>query len=295
MRIGLIGAGNMARALARGWGEPVLCSDGGSGRAGRLAEELGGAALSNLEVARQADLVVLCHKPYQLEQVAREIQGTAKAVASVVGATSTGRLQAAYPGTPVFVLMPNTPVEVRRGVILYAERPASATVGESVADPELEARVLELFGRLGVVVSMPESLLSVAAALMSVGPAYQALVAESQVDAGVRRGLSASLASMLVVETMAGTAALLAHRNYDTLAVRREVTSPGGTTARGLAALDAAGLRSAFQGAIDAVLDGGTPAGAAVEKRGERYLDEGGPGYLNESGPGHLDEGGPRR
>jgi pyrroline-5-carboxylate reductase len=92
---------------------------------------------------------------------------------------------------------------------------------------------------------------------MSVGPAYQALVAEAQVDAGVRRGLSAALAGKLVVETMAGTAALLDQRSHDTLAVRREVTSPGGTTARGLAALDAGGLRSAFHAAIDAVLDGG--------------------------------------
>ena len=74
MQVGLIGAGNMARALARGWGDPVLCSDAGSGRAKALAEELGGEALA-LEpaVAQRADLVVLCHKPAQLAQVAGEI------------------------------------------------------------------------------------------------------------------------------------------------------------------------------------------------------------------------------
>ena len=66
MKVGLIGAGNMARAMARGWGEPVLVSDSGSGRARELAAELGGRAASNVEVAREADLVVLCHKPYQL-------------------------------------------------------------------------------------------------------------------------------------------------------------------------------------------------------------------------------------
>ena len=87
---------------------------------------------------------------------------------------------------------------------------------------------------------------------MSVGPAYQAVIAEAQVDAAVRHGLSAALAGRLVAETMAGTAALLAKRDYDTLAVRREVTSPGGSTARGLAALERAGLRPAFQDAIDA-------------------------------------------
>jgi len=255
MRIGLIGAGNMARALARGWGEPVICSDGGSGRAAELAAELGGEAVfSNREVAERVDLVVLCHKPAQLEQVAREIHGVAKAVASVLGATSTGALQACYPNTPVFALMPNTPVEVRRGVICYAERPPSPAANASVADPELEPQVLELFGRLGTVVRVPERLFDAATAISGVGPAYQALLVEAQVDAAVRHGLPAALAGELIVETLSGTAALLSHRGHDTLAVRREVTSPGGSTARGLAALEAAGVRSAFQAAMDAVV-----------------------------------------
>src|SRR6185312_7937813 len=102
MVVGLIGAGNMARALARGCGDPVLCSDGGSGRARELAEELGGEAFdSNVEVARRADLVVLCHKPYQLQQVASEIEGESRAVASVLGGTSSAALQDAFPGVPV--------------------------------------------------------------------------------------------------------------------------------------------------------------------------------------------------
>jgi len=258
MRIGLIGSGNMARALARGWGEPVLCSDAGSGRARALADELGGTACAtNLEVAERAELVVLCHKPQQLNRVAREIGGVAKVIASVLGGTSIGRLQAAYPGTPVFVLMPNTPVEVRRGVILLAEPHESEAGAAALPGPEIASQVLDIFGRLGALVRLPEPLLPAAAALMSVGPAYQALVAEAQVDAGVRRGPSAPLASRLVAETMAGTAALLDRRAHDTLAVRREVTSPGGTTARGLAALEAGGVRNAFNAAIDAVLDGG--------------------------------------
>ena len=73
------------------------CSDGGSGRAQALADELGGEAFdSNVEVAERADLVVLCHKPAQFETVAREIAGQAKAVASVLGGIDSGRLQAAY-------------------------------------------------------------------------------------------------------------------------------------------------------------------------------------------------------
>ena len=245
MHVGLIGAGNMARALARGWGDPVLVSGSGSGRAKALADELGGEALdSNVEVAERADLVVLCHKPAQFEMVADELRGHAKAVASVVGGVDTSALRDAY-GVPVFRFMPNTPVEVRRGVMCYSPAPD--------VDPRLEADVLELFGRLGTVVKVPETLMSAAGAVMGVGPAYQALLVEAQVDAAVRHGMAAGLAGRLVIETMAGTAALLQTRAYDTLAVRREVTSPGGTTARGLAALERGGVRTAFHEAFDAV------------------------------------------
>ena len=250
----------MARALARGWGEPVLCSDAGSGRAAALVEELGGEAFdTNVAVAERADVVVLCHKPAGLESVAEEIVGAAKAVASVLGATSTARLKAAYPGTPVFRMMPNTAVEVRRGVVCYT--PAAGV------ERSLEADVVALFARLGRVISLDERHIEAATAVMGVGPAYQALLAEAQVDAAVRHGLKPALASELVAETMAGTAALLAARHYDTLAVRREVTSPGGATARGLAALERAGVRGAFQDATDAVVehqaaDGGRRRGA---------------------------------
>ena len=253
MQVGLIGAGNMARALARGWGDPVLCSDAGSGRAKALAEELGGEAFdSNLPVARRADLVVLCHKPAQLESVAAEIAGEVKAVASVLGGTPVGKVQAAYPGVPVFGLMPNTPVEVRRGVTCLALRRRPAQ--DAAPPPELEREVVSLFERLGTVVRIDEDRMEAATAVTGVGPAYQALLAEAQVDAAVRHGLGAALAGRLVAETMTGTAALLEARGYDTLAVRREVTSPGGSTARGMAALERGGVRSAFQDAADAVI-----------------------------------------
>jgi pyrroline-5-carboxylate reductase len=251
MRIGLIGAGNMARALARGWGDPVLCSDGGSGRAQALVDELGGETGSNVEVAERADVVILCHKPYQLQGVAAEIRDRVKAVVSVLGGTPTGRVQAEYPSVPVFSVMPNTPVEVRQGVVVYAERSAAAS---PPVDPALEERVLALFARVATVVRLPEAQLDAATALTGVTPAYYALLAEAQVDAGVRHGIKPQVAGELVAAAMAGSAALIARRGYDTLAVRREVTSPAGSTARGLAELERAGVRSAFQSAIDAVV-----------------------------------------
>ena len=89
MQIGLIGCGNMARALARGWGRPVLCADPVGQRARDLAAEVGGEALDgNAAVAERADVVVLCHKPAQLRSVAEEVAPKAAAVASILAATS---------------------------------------------------------------------------------------------------------------------------------------------------------------------------------------------------------------
>jgi pyrroline-5-carboxylate reductase len=273
MKIGLIGCGNMARAMARGWGKPVLCADPLADRARALAEEVGGEALAtNAEVAGKADLVVLCHKPAQLDAVAGEIRSAARAVASILAATPLAKLKQAYPDRPVFRFLPSLPVEVRKGAIVQAADPesagAAATAKSSSAEDvpaaggvsavvvpgDVEAEVRDLFARLGTLVVLDDALIDVAMGLMSCAPAYVALVAEAQVDAGVRRGLPPSQAAVLVTETLGGTAELLRKRDYDTLAVRREVSSPGGITARGLDALERGGVRAAFSDALDAVL-----------------------------------------
>ncbi|MDE3130636.1 MAG: pyrroline-5-carboxylate reductase, partial [Acidobacteriota bacterium] len=183
-------------------------------------------------------------------QVAEEIRDSARVVASVLGGTEFRVLEGRYRDSQVFALIPNTPVELRQGIILNTQPEHRLTP----VDAAVEAEVLELFGRLGRVVTVPERLLGTAAAITSVGPAYQALLAEAQADAAVRKGLGAQLASELVTATMSGSAALIEAKGHDTLAVRREVTSPGGSTARGLDALERAGIRSAFQDAIEAVV-----------------------------------------
>ena len=248
MQVGFIGAGNMARALALGWGDPVLCTDSGSGRAQALASELGGEAVaSNRELAERADLVILAHKPAQLAEVAWEAAAAAKAVVSLLARTPQADVRSAYPGVPVFRIEPNTAAQVRRGVLAFAE-------ADAPEDAELRGRVHELFRRLGTVVDVPERLMSVAGACSGVGPAYWALLVEAQVDAAVKAGMPAAMAGTLVTETMAGAAELLRAHGGDTLAMRREVASPGGTTARGLAALERGGVRAAFASAMDDVV-----------------------------------------
>src|SRR4051812_44823542 len=242
MQIGVIGAGNMAGALARGWGEPVLATDGGSGRAAALVAELGGEALSsNAELAERADLVVLGCKPYQLEPIATEMGGKASRVMSLLGGTTVERLRTAFPDAEVYLTLPNTPVEVRRGITIVAQ------------ETPLADDVRALLERVGLVVVLPEALMGTATATTGVAPAYVALVAEAMIDAAVKHGLKAGLATELVIEVLAGSAELLRAREGDTLGMRREVTSPGGSTARGLAALEHAGLRTAFLDAMEAV------------------------------------------
>jgi len=256
MQIGLIGCGNMARALARGWGRPLLCADPIAERAQSLAAEVRGEALAtNAEVAARADLLILCHKPAQLAAVAVEVGDGATPVASILAVTPLGALREAYPGRPVYRFIPSLPVEVRQGAVVQA----TDSGGSGSGDQALDASVAGLFAQLGTLVVLDDELIDVATGLMSCAPAYVALVAEAQIDAGVRRGIPAPQGAQLVVQTLAGTAELLRRRDYDTLAVRREVSSPGGLTARGVDALERAGLRRAFSDALDAVLQPSPP------------------------------------
>jgi len=237
----------MAAALARGWGEPVLVHDAFRVRAEALVAELGGEVVdSNDELAQRADVLLLAHKPAGLERVAREVGPEAKGVVSILGGVPLAALRAAYGATPVVRMIPSVPVEVKQGVSCHAR--------DAEADPELEAHAVALFGRVGLVVDLDEAQFEIAMGLMSCAPAYVALVAEAQVDAGVRAGMPADVAGELVAASIGGTAALLQARGMDTLAVRRMVTSPGGSTARGLAALEHGGIRAAFDDALQAVV-----------------------------------------
>ena len=241
MIVGFVGSGSMAAAIARGWArefEQMLFSDSGSGRAQALAEELGGEAASNEEIARRADLVVLAVKPNKLDEVAPAL-GEAREVVSVLAVVTLERLRGALPSAEhVLRVMPNVGVEVRQGVMCVA-----GSLGE-------EAR--GKLARLGSVVEIPEDAFDQATAVMGCSPAYFALVAEALADAGAAAGLDPKLARDLVAETAAGTAALL--RKHDPAAVQKAVASPGGSTEAGLEALDREGARAAFEAAVEASL-----------------------------------------
>ena len=237
MQVGFIGSGNMASALARGWGEPVLCRDSGSGRAAALAGELGGEALSNREVAERADVLVLAHKPAQLEAVAAEIGSAAKAVVSILAARPRPTCGPPTPACRCSAWSP-TPRPRSTGVLAFAE-----------PDEPVDA---DLYPRC--VTASPGSAWSRGARAadggrgrrMGVAPAYWALLSRPGSTPPCAAGMPVAAAKMLVTGGMAGSAELLRHYDGDTLTLRRAVASPGGSTARGLAALEAAGVRAAL-------------------------------------------------
>ncbi len=242
MIVGFCGSGNMAAAMARGLNGQVdglLFTDGGSGRAAALANELGGEALaSNGELVERADVVVLAVKPAKLDDAAAELS-EAEVVISLLGATSLERLQGAFPSAEVVRVMANVGVEVGRGVLCVA---GSAHTGARA--------MLEGLGR---VFDLPDSQFDTATAVMGCAPAYLALAVEAIADAGAADGLDAELARELVVETAVGTAELLrAHHPAD---LRKAVASPGGSTEAGLEALDREGAREAFEAAVRASLE----------------------------------------
>jgi pyrroline-5-carboxylate reductase len=218
----------------------VLATDGGSGRAARLVTEIGGEVVaSNAELARRADTIIVGCQPHQLPAIAREIDASGKQVFSVLGPTTMAELRKAFPSSTVARIMPNTPVEVRQGVSCIAE-------GGEAAVP--------LFERVGRVFVLPESQMNLAVATIGVTPAYIAVLVEAMVDAAALNGLAPGLAAEMFLQTLSGTAQLIAKKDFDTLAVRRAVASPGESTVRGVAALERCGIRPMLQEAMKDVL-----------------------------------------
>jgi pyrroline-5-carboxylate reductase len=261
--IGLLGAGNMAGAMITGWvgqdpaaAERILVTDRGSGRAQALGEHHGVHPVArNAELVERADLVVICVKPVDVERALREVSGLitpAKTIASVAAGVRTATLETILDvDAPVFRFMPNVGVRVCAGTLAYSAGRFTHT--------EAERQVLDAFSRLGEVVALDERLFDAATALSGSGPAFLGLIIEAFEDAGIVSGLTYDDARRLLLSTVSGTAELLRAEDLACSALRRMVTSPGGTAAAGLATMEREGVRGAI---IDGVV-------AAMRRAGE--------------------------
>ncbi len=215
----------MARALARGWGEPVLCSDAGSGRAAALAARARRRGRS-LEPSRSPSgptSSCCATSRRSSSEVAARSPGTPRPSPRSSAASTAGALHEAYPGVA------GVPLDAE-----HAGRGASRRDLLRAAPDEVDARAggarcSRCSSGSGAVVKVPERLIDAAGGgRWASGPAYQALLAEAQVDAAVRHGLDAGAGQPAGGRDDGRHAPRCSQaRDYDTLAVRREVTSPG--------------------------------------------------------------------
>jgi pyrroline-5-carboxylate reductase len=255
MRVGFVGAGNMAGGLARGWAaardepgapEAMLFADVDPGKAGRLAEEVGGEAVEgNVAVADASDLVILAVKPNVLDEVAPDLVQSGTPVLSILAGTSLKTLHDALPGIDLVRVMPNLGAQVRQAVLCVV-------YGERVGEVERK-RVAELLGLVGDVIELDEGLIDAATAIMGCSPGYLALMAEVLVEAGVGEGLTEDQALRMVARAMSATGGLL--ELHDPTALKKAVASPGGMTEAGLNALEERKIEETLQAAVDASLE----------------------------------------
>jgi pyrroline-5-carboxylate reductase len=254
LRLAIVGGGRMGEALVAGllqagWApaadmvvvEPV------ARRRDELTGRFPGLGVSDTAVA--AEGAVLAVKPADAEAACRAIAGEGvPRVLSIMAGVPTARLQEWLGDwVPVVRAMPNTPALVGAGAAAIA---AGTSAGE--ADLDWAESILTA---VGAVERVPEKLLDAVTGLSGSGPAYVFLVAEALIDAGVLNGLPRATAHGLAIQTLLGSARLLAESGDTPEGLRAAVTSPGGTTAAGLRVLEQHGLRSAFLEAVTAATD----------------------------------------
>ncbi|MBW1646395.1 MAG: pyrroline-5-carboxylate reductase, partial [Deltaproteobacteria bacterium] len=235
--LGIIGTGNMGRALVKGLlaAEPrprIYIYDVAEASRQRLLDEFGDrlqAAADNQELVRRSDLVILAVKPQVIDRVLAEISpvlAPTKLLLSIAAGITLQTLENGIPAAvPVVRVMPNTPALVQAGI-------AALTAGRHAGKEHLQLAAA-VFSRVGKTVIVEEKLMDAVTAVSGSGPAYAFLVVEAMIDAAVDQGLPREIARALVIETIAGSCALLRETGQQPMALKDMVTSPGGTTIAG--------------------------------------------------------------
>lgn len=202
-------------------------------------------------VIENADMVVIAIKPQDVTTLYRECNGLfhpGQTILSILAGTTISSLQEGFGHKEIVRSMPNTPGQIGRGVTVWYP-----TEAVSQANRGHVRRILEAFGPEHEVDN--EKYLDMATALSGSGPAYVFLFLESLIDAGVSIGLPRTLATALAQQTLAGSAEFAVQANRHPAALRDDVTSPGGTTAAGVRALEREGFRTAILDAVWAAYD----------------------------------------
>jgi pyrroline-5-carboxylate reductase len=257
IKLGMIGSGQMATALASGLvraeliaAESILASDPVAASRKNFERCVPGTSVvdNNQHVAAQADVLLLAVKPQQMNEALvclRNAIRTEALVVSIAAGVTLARLTAALPARQRIVrVMPNTPCLIGRGASGYSlGGHATSQDGQLVG---------QLFSAVGAAFEVPEDQLDAVTGLSGSGPAFVYTMIESLRDGGVAAGLPLELAAELAARTVAGAAEMVLQTGETPDTLRKRVTSPGGTTLAGLAALEQHGFQSAVVEAVRA-------------------------------------------
>ncbi len=258
-KIGFVGAGQMATALAQGFvraeltgGERLWAADPIAESAQRFAERTGGSiAAGNSDLVEKAEVIFLAVKPQQMGAVLDEIcprLTPGKLVVSIAAGVSIARISAALGAqTRIVRVMPNTPCLVGRGACGFCLSPAATEADAALVEQLLRA--------VGIAFCVPEKLMDAVTGLSGSGPAFVYTIIEALSDGGVRMGLPRNVATALAAQTVAGAAEMVLSTGEHTGALKDRVTSPGGTTIAGIQALEDGGLRAALMAAVEAATE----------------------------------------
>jgi len=259
LKIGFLGAGKMASALAKGFvaakivsAKQLLASDVMEPARAAFAKDVGGSvADSNLEVLRFAGVLILAVKPDQAAGVLKEIKPGFTGqhlLISIAAGVTLSRLEEALPlKARVIRVMPNTPALVGAGAAGYAL--GSRATAE---DGELAQRLL---GAVGIAFAVKESLLDAVTGLSGSGPAYGFQIIEALSDGGVAAGLPRDIATKLAAQTLLGAARMVLETGVHPGALKDMVTSPSGTTIEGLHEMEKGKVRAALMNAVRAATE----------------------------------------
>lgn len=256
--IGFIGMGNMALAIAEGIlksgkvkPDDMYAYAPHQDKLQKNADRIGFQPVSSAkELVKMSDLVIIACKPYQIQDVLKDVykELSGKAILSVAAGWVYETYQAILGNTVrIQCVMPNTPALVGEGVLLFEEE-------HSLTEQE-HAWALDLFESLGVVEKLPTHLMGIGGAVTGCGPAFMDVIMEAYADAAVKYGIPRETAYRLVSQTMLGSAMLQQATGNHPGVLKDAVCSPGGTTIRGVDALEHGKLRATCIDSIDAIME----------------------------------------
>ncbi len=253
MKIGFIGMGNMARAIVEGWlrsealhTNEIYAVAKHYDRLCDYAKAVGIHACETIgEAVSQADSIVIAVKPDVVESILPDLDLRKPILSVATGWTCERYLRILGASARIQYILPNTPCKVNKGILLFEEQ---NTLNDS---ERIQAK--ELFGALGLIETLPSAKMTPATAISGCGPAFGAMVIEALADAGVQYGLPRQTAYRLASQMLVGTGTLQLETGLHPGILKDAVCSPGGSTIRGVEALEAHGLRSAMFAAVKAV------------------------------------------